>query len=979
MNLQRSLRIVLLLAASCLPLATGVTAQGAFVLLNERNHPELHWKEIRTDHFRIFFHEPLEPWARDAASILERFHGPLCRRLDVIPMKRTRVYLSDQDQIANGMAVGRDYFFVWIPSHTSSRSFAGGRSWFEEVLIHEYTHVLVEWASRTWLGNLAYPLGLTPPRWLHEGVAQWTAETWNVLRGDGTISAAILDEGLARWPKDGRLLYAQGNARVRWLAETYGDSTISRLIRPKDQFGLYSYSAAERRALGNRAAGSYGRFRREMISFYGERYRLGENPDSIGVQVRTGLSVLQRAAEGPRGVSWWTGQSESRRPEASLFRKQGSGRPIRVVEGGVTGRAAPLTADRALLPRWHRSAHGSIVQDLGVWDRALGFRFLTSGERIVEVDTLSGGRLVAIADSPMGNTLIQSPLPTSGGHIAAEPIFRWPRGWGIHSLASSEDGKRLVVSATEPDGRRGIWGLKAGRLEADSLRLSAGSEEAHGSVWLDTLRIAWTSYAGGLSQVHTGRWPLGQRLEADSARTALGTGVELVGRRGDSLLVMDRTSRESSPTLRIDPNRHVRRAISRQAYPFQEGAAVEPVLDAPAVTGPFPYRPRSEIRSWFQLPLLGPEAGKVGAGWAGLWAEPLLRHAFAGYIYANHSTVSNPDRALVYLTTRFGPWITLHHLSAILPRRILDERLLWERRETTGLSLLSPLHRESDPNLSGWVNGFVRADSRIPRRDGRDLSTPLGPPRSWSSLRVALGGGFIEAPPHGVTPLGIRNGEGIGARIEKGIDAWEAASEFFRGSAQAFLARELDLPARPIFWFSAGYREASQEIPPQEFEGFDSETSSLLISGFPGITGTVHVRGWPEARAARNVIYGTCEIRLPLLPDPGLRGPGVAIQGGTIAPFIDSGHAWGRPSAAFSKEQVRVTGGFEARLFSRLGPLPLIPTVAWGRPFGGRDPGGDWSWRITTSAPIAVPPSLPRALRWLLGAQLKDDCSISPL
>lgn len=971
MALLRSACVALLLLAIGLPNTPSVCAQGAFVLLNERNHPELRWQELRTDHFQIFFHPPLEPWARDAASILERFHGPLCRRLDVIPSRRTRVYLSDQDQIANGMAVGHDYFFIWVPSYASSRAFAGGRSWFEEVLVHEYTHVLVAWASRSWLGLLADVTGKSPPRWLHEGVAQWTAETWNVLRGDGTISAAILDEGLGRWPKDGRLLYAQGNARVRWLAATFGDTTIARLIRPSGSLRLYDYGAAERRAFGKQREGLYGRFRREMIAFYGERYRRGESPDSIGTRFKAPLAFPTRVTRGANGVEWWTGQSNARRSESSLFRKSGGGRTDRVIAGGVTGRAVPLPGGRILVPRWHRAAHGSFVQDLASWDPSSGFRFLTSGERLVEVDALSNDRIAVILDAPLGTELARSPIPPFRGPVAIEPLYRWPRGWSFHSLAASPDGRRMVLTGIEPDGRRGLWGLTSGHQSVDTIRFGLSSEEVRGSIWIDSLRIARTSYAGGLSQVRTLRWPRGGRIEGDTLRTGVGTGVELIGRLGDSLIVSDRTSREAAPVLRIAAARHPRRAIPNRPFPFAEKAAVEPESREPGIRGPFAYRAAGQVRSLVQIPLVGPQAGRAGVGWIGVWAEPLLHHAVAGYIYTNRSLAPNPDRAIVYSSGRYGPWIALHHFSALLPRRLLDERLLWERREATGFAISSPLHREADPNLSGWLSGFLRSESHIPRFGGRSLPTPLGPPRAWSSVVLGCGAGFAVTPPHGRTSLGIRDGYGMNIRIRKAT-GWLGTADFARGSIEGYLAREVALPGLPFLWIEGGVRGASRHLPPQEFEGLDADPSWRILSGWPGLDGAVYLRGWPEARAARFVLHGSAEVRFPLLPDLGLRGPGLAVQGGTIAPFVDAAHPWGEPSGSFRHERVRSTAGIEARLLSRIGPLQMLPAVAWGRSIGRGAGAGSWSLRLTTGAPFAIPLSPPRIFRWLMGGQIQD-------
>ena len=228
------------------------------------------------------------------------------------------------------------------------------------------------------------------------------------------------------------------------------------------------------------------------------------------------------------------------------------------------------------------------------------------------------------------------------------------------------------------------------------------------------------------------------------------------------------------------------------------------------------------------------------------------------------------------------------------------------------------------------------------------------------------------APPHGRTPLGIRDGYGLSVHIKKGAAAWQGAADFARGSFDAYLAREVGLPGLPFVWMEGGLRGASRNLPPQEFEGLDADPSSRILAGWPGLDGAVYLRGWPEARAARFVLNGSTEIRFPMLPDLGIRGPGLAILGGTIAPFLDAAHPWGRPSATFARERVRSTFGIEARLLSRVGPLQVLPAVAWGRSLGRGAPRGSWSFRLTTATPFAMPLNPPRTLRWLMGGQIQD-------
>jgi hypothetical protein len=976
MRFAGTVLLIALAGAACLAFPRAAPAQGAFVLLNERNHPELLWQSLRTEHFEIHYHDPLLPWAREAAAILERYHDPLCRRLSVRPERRTRVYLSDQDQIANGAALAWDYFFVWIPGHAFHNVLSGGRSAFEELLIHEYTHILISEAARTWLGTLAFPLGMYPPRWLHEGVAQWTVEPWSVLRGDQLLASALLDGSIDSSPPgvpghERLIYYARGHARVRWLASSYGDSTIGKLLEPRGSWGTYSYRAAERAALGKESSGSDDRFRRAMIAFYGARYQGAESPDSIGRALDLKMSYPWRVL-GAGDSFLVAGQVRRGYPESSLLRAREGKGPRRLVAGGVTGAPVPIDGRRILVPRTHRVAHGSWVTDLALYEEGRGTRFLTSGARLVEVARIAGERIAALADSSAGPALLVGELPAQGKALEWRTRARWPRAWLVHGLAVSPDGSRAIVAAADTLGARGLWGLDV-EQDAPPVRLTHDRAEARGGIWLDDERIAWTSFAGGIAHVKSARWPrAAASLEDESLRTATGVGSELAGRTGDSLLVLDRTSRRETRVLSADPTRVPARPLPHPAYPFDATPEVDPRDPAPlSIDGPTAYRAWREVRPWLRLPLLGPQAREPAIGAAGLWAEPLLRHAWGGFLYTSAEQMPHPDRALFYLTGRFGPWVLLHHSSVLLPRRILDGRGLIERVEQTGISVLAPFHVESDPNVRAWLNGSVRTESHRPRFSGRRMSTPLGAPTAWSALLVGVGGGWLRSSATASTGADRRIGQGAAARIEGAIDPWPAGERFLRGSFGLFRAQPLPGPTGTTLWIEAAGRATSLPVPPQEFEGLDADPT-LRVGENPLFSGTVFLRGWPEARAARGVLHGNLELRLPVLPDLGFRGPGTRIGGGTLAGFLEMGHPWGGPSAAFFEERTRAAAGVEARLSARVGPLNLVPAVAWGHPLGSHGPRGSWTVRLAGRLPFAAPRQPAQLFRCLLPGAVHD-------
>lgn len=111
----------------------------------------------------------------------------------------------------------------------SPRGMKGGRIDIEEVLRHEYTHLVL---AKTLKGNDA-------PRWLDEGFTMLQSRGWNfswtyclsrgVLR-DALIPLEELTYGFPLDQDQARLAYAQSLSFVSFIKTEYGPETLPRLI-----------------------------------------------------------------------------------------------------------------------------------------------------------------------------------------------------------------------------------------------------------------------------------------------------------------------------------------------------------------------------------------------------------------------------------------------------------------------------------------------------------------------------------------------------------------------------------------------------------------------------------------------------------------------------------------------------------------------------------------------------------------------------
>lgn len=86
------------LVVACCCLAIPVSAQ---------NHPELEWRILETEHFRVLYHGGLEATAQHAGRIAEAAWAPVTELYDYRPDGPVRLILKDYDDYANGAA----YFY----------------------------------------------------------------------------------------------------------------------------------------------------------------------------------------------------------------------------------------------------------------------------------------------------------------------------------------------------------------------------------------------------------------------------------------------------------------------------------------------------------------------------------------------------------------------------------------------------------------------------------------------------------------------------------------------------------------------------------------------------------------------------------------------------------------------------------------------------------------------------------------------------
>ncbi|MFN3595852.1 MAG: hypothetical protein ACK41D_01105 [Rubricoccaceae bacterium] len=456
-------------------------AQG-FVTFNDRNHPELRWREAETPHFLILYPDRLEGIEAEAAAVAEATYEALSATLGVTFDRKIRVYLSDEDEIANGLAVnlGRAGFTnIWVNVNEAAEIWTGDAKWLRKVLAHEIAHIFHFRAIRSRWG-LAENLIADPiPSFWAEGLAQYLTERWDAQRGDRWLRTAAFEGRLSYTDgtsaQNGRLLYASGNSQVRFLAERYGDSTIVKLLRHRTPTipgmgGVHDFYRAFRATLGKPYAEFYEEWRKHVGVHYftqaGQMERLDSlrnRPLPIPGQVvydvafspdtlRLAATVLTSLDRPVRRL--YVMNNPGRLPPAQ--RQAPRARGVRVLAEGAF--AGPIAwhpdGQRIAYARTVRGRHGSLLNDLFEVDVASGReRRLTRNRRALSPTYSPDGARLAFVGSAGGTANLFLLDPATGDET---PLTRYAGDVQITSARWQPGGNRIAYAVFDADGRRAL-------------------------------------------------------------------------------------------------------------------------------------------------------------------------------------------------------------------------------------------------------------------------------------------------------------------------------------------------------------------------------------------------------------------------------------------------------------------------------------------------------------------------------------------
>lgn len=959
-----------------------LSAQG-FNSINGRNHPELKWQVAETEHFRIMFPEHLGGIENKAASISEASYEVLSKNLEVTFNEKIRIYLSDEDEITNGFAVpiGTGYTDIWVHVNEYADTFTGEVKWLRKVIAHELGHIFHFKAVKSNIGFLQFVFGDPLPSFWTEGLAQYETEKWDSQRGDRWLRLAVFDDKMNYYENNSslnnRLRYAVGNSQLRYFTETYGDTTLAKMLKHRDSMlGLkyHDFKAAFAETISQ----SYESFNdewRKHINIYYNTLASGMNrTDSLGVEPTPfpGQFLYDIKYSPDQEYYAVLSMTSLERPVRRLYLTQNdSTSKTKILAEGLIAEGINWSSDgnRIVYSRRTREEHGSIISDLFLFDldlhkerqltrnrRAWYPVFSSVGEKIAFVASESGTSNIYLVDLKTGEeeklTSYQSDtelIDLTWNHQRNELVFHRFDSKGNRNLVvlDIKTGREQILDNDVTDNRKPVISPDGRRIAFTSLR-----DEVPNIFIYDFETDTTQRFTRQFTGAEAYQWL--SKTENDSTERLILKATEDKDR--DYLYSVDLSYRHGIDTVSA-PSDYAswREKSPPNKIPYFTEADASPVQNR------YPYNSFRNIThvASFAIPYYA-GSDDYGIGGFTSWIEPLGKHIIAG---GGWLSIVDPGRnsygLLTYVNNQLYPTIAFSGYKLPGDGRFYGSNYLIEELTGGEVRATWPIDRFDEPYRSDRFSMRLR---HVLVRPLESISFPGNDivPQSEKARQTDLQLSWITKKQRPYKNNTLHPIDGYGLRLML------TGSEKILGSETAFLIPDISAyKILPGFGLQRLYLYGRFQVQfgdplPQDFIGL-SRYSNIDLP-LPDSYLTVpyskaeRVRGYKSFAAGKQVIFGSLEYRMPFSPSLQTSILGGFLQLGqtSLTLFADGGIVWDVQIPADNSMEKRLGTGIELKNQVGIGPLKFVHSLGIAQPYDALfgDEVYDLYYQIKASVPF---------------------------
>jgi hypothetical protein len=766
-----------------------------------------------------------------------------------------------------------------------------------------------------------------------------------------------------------------GYSKLLYISDRFGDSTITKIINDRNKIKLYRFDKSFKKHIGISLEQFEEDWRRHMNTYYYGYRAQKEAIEEIGiattlpVKEQYGFAIASdslqmiiagRNDKGQRDMSLYlavrdTSSKKSKRYGlfTKLFNKnepekEKKTQPIKwnlkEIDYGKYHRKIAWSPNnkQIVYSKFHFGENQSLIWDLRTYDLVLKkHKWITDSFRANWPDwSPDGKQIVFVAHKNSTSNLYL--INPDGGEL--KQLTDYQDDIQIISPSWSPNGSQIAFGKANTDGNMDIYVLDvASKVET---RLTENISAEYLPVWHPNGKfISYTSHAKSTPNIHTIELETGETQQVTDVGDAIFSWQWTPN--DTTLTALTMTDVDSVRIVQIDPNRNIttnplslrdtytkwRTAHSEFVLPISDPLKEVKIIDSGK------YRFYKHPHHLMSLAL--PNFDGSGVSGITVWTDAMGKHMLQAGGGISWSNDSEPWLLLSYINAEHGPLWQLNYFYNTQWRiRPYDKSLSGLIEKFDGIQFASQIpfnfHNSLSSNHILWMSLSLQKRSVhklsdeydydmnefIPRNSSEFNELPI--PEEGNEGIFSINYRWLNRRPHKNNTSLPNQGFGLQGSIDFTSKRIYGDFSYTHLKVDGFSNKKL---LGPITLYSRLKSQAMFGKPPaQDSLGLTRDFPIYLPIGnidfsILNIPEVHNPRGWDGVKLGNRLVFGSFELRVPLISELPINILGFSLGAVTGAMISDFGNAWN--TGEKSTDWI-FTVGYEIKFAIKVGKIPLI-------------------------------------------------------
>lgn len=651
-----------------------------------RTHSELDWQVIETEHFNIYFHQGIESIAKKGALIAEQVYQPIMDQIECKDFGKTDMVFTAEDEILNGYAMPTNMIFIWVSQNDVAGRFAGTEKWLRLVVAHEFQHIAMMNALRNWMGVLGM---MEIPSWFMEGTAEYYTEKWRVGRSDMKMKIHTYKNTMDKLnPHD------DGYAKVLYMADKYGDSTITKIVHYREYYlnigekkflsKPYNLKKAFKEVTGQSLGDFEEEWRRVMNTYYYSYKGQKESVDEIGESLKIdGVNKVKYISISPDSskIAVVGRKTDSMWDNGLYTVTTDTNHTVTEIHYGSFGSAPAWSPDgtKIAIGEYHRGQYGSLLYDIRIMDEnGDDCQWITQNLRANDPQFSPNGKQISFIAHPGETTQIwlcdfdgsnQTQLTDFTGDVQVQDPVWSPNGEMLAFMIQDESGA-VDIATINSDGTR-------------FQKITRDVYEDLTPLWsADGAELIFTSFRNSTPNLY--RVSVNGGKITQMTDVAEGVFTEQTIPNSGNILTSTLADVDTTRVISVQPNREIIELKLNIRDRYTNWRTKSPDIQMPEINyGEAPNMP--EPKNYSALKTIRPIVWVIYpdieyfSGF-GAFTDALGKNLYQGIFYQPYDTNEEGGLMLGYTSAKFRPLLSFAYLYNFDAQiKLYDGKLLFER------------------------------------------------------------------------------------------------------------------------------------------------------------------------------------------------------------------------------------------------------------------------------------------------------------